>query len=397
MRRGNVLWHHIGRGVRGFSLAIIAILLFSLMPGPALAYSVDADWSPPTTVYIPETGQTIDRLFLDLWRSGGSEATFGYPITPEIAEPDGRIIQYFQYARFEYWPEGDANGNRVVLGAIGQDIKPLVIPRRLGFRAATISSDSLEMSRAWLPLSQREAEAELEDEPSYRYVAESLHGVWGGFRAFWEATGEAAFLGNPLSEEYVLDGTNFQVFERGMLRWRAGEEIALVPVGQLLVDRYQLPTGPQAQGGIPTYNEDLFTPPNPVPAFNLAPPAPSSGRAIVVSLSQQALWAYEDGAVVRSTYVSTGTEKFRTPTGVFTIIRKVPIEDMQGVIGDESWFVPDVPNVLYFTNVGHALHGTYWHSNFGTPMSHGCINLPLDVAEWMYDWAPMGMVVQVVE
>jgi lipoprotein-anchoring transpeptidase ErfK/SrfK len=69
---------------------------------------------------------------------------------------------------------------------------------------------------------------------------------------------------------------------------------------------------------------------------------------------------------------------------------------MEGVIGGEYYNVPDVPWVLYFTNSGHALHGTYWHNNFGTPMSHGCVNLPLDVAAWLYDWAPMGTPVRVV-
>jgi lipoprotein-anchoring transpeptidase ErfK/SrfK len=59
--------------------------------------------------------------------------------------------------------------------------------------------------------------------------------------------------------------------------------------------------------------------------------------------------------------------------------------------------VPDVPWVLYFTNSGHALHGTNWHNNFGTPMSHGCINLPMDVAAWLYDWAPLGTPVLVVQ
>jgi lipoprotein-anchoring transpeptidase ErfK/SrfK len=51
---------------------------------------------------------------------------------------------------------------------------------------------------------------------------------------------------------------------------------------------------------------------------------------------------------------------------------------------------------MYFTNEGHALHGTYWHNNFGTPMSHGCVNLPMDVAEWMYDWAPEGTAVTII-
>ncbi|MCD6030113.1 MAG: ErfK/YbiS/YcfS/YnhG family protein, partial [Thermomicrobiales bacterium] len=49
-----------------------------------------------------------------------------------------------------------------------------------------------------------------------------------------------------------------------------------------------------------------------------------------------------------------------------------------------------------FTDEGHALHGTYWHSNFGMPMSHGCVNLPMDVAEWMYRWAPEGTPVTVI-
>ena len=76
---------------------------------------------------------------------------------------------------------------------------------------------------------------------------------------------------------------------------------------------------------------------------------------------------------------------------------KMPEQDMAGVIGGEYYNVPKVPDVLYFTDRGHAIHGTYWHENFGTPMSHGCINLPMDVADWMYEWAPMGMAVLIVE
>jgi L,D-transpeptidase catalytic domain len=221
--------------------------------------------------------------------------------------------------------------------------------------------------------------------------------VWGGFRAFWEATGEAAYLGNPLSEEYIADGISYQTFERGQLRWREGEDITMTPVGAMLTDRYDLSTDPQPQGAIPVYDEALFVPPVAIPAWDAAPPAPGGGRAVVVSLSQQALWAYEDGAVVRSTYVSTGKEKFRTPAGFYTVNSKVPEQDMAGVIGGESYNVPKVPDVLYFTNRGHAIHGTYWHENFGVPMSHGCINLPMDVADWMYAWAPLGMVVLIVE
>ena len=375
---------------------IVAVLVTGAVPAVS-AYPIDPNWSPPTTVYIPETGQSIDGLFLDLWRSGGGAMSYGNPITPEITEEKGKIIQYYQYARFEYWPEGDENGNYVTLGEIGRELGPPLLVRRFVNRATTAPGEELTVARAWQLLSDRSATLMAIEQPSYRFVPETRHGVWGGFRAFWEATGEAAYLGNPLSEEYIVDGVSYQTFERGQLRWREGEDITMTPVGAMLTDRYDLSTDPQPQGAIPVYDEALFVPPVAIPALDAAPPAPGGGRAVVVSLSQQALWAYEDGVVVRSTYVSTGKEKFRTPTGLFTVNSKVPEQDMAGVIGGEAYNVPKVPDVLYFTNRGHAIHGTYWHENFGVPMSHGCINLPMDVAEWMYEWAPMGMAVLIVE
>jgi lipoprotein-anchoring transpeptidase ErfK/SrfK len=145
------------------------------------------------------------------------------------------------------------------------------------------------------------------------------------------------------------------------------------------------------------FPEDVSDPnPWPVPAWDMAPPAPTDGRAVVVSLSMQALWAYENGEVVRSTYVSTGMEGTPTPVGLFWVNNKFPIETMEGTIAGEDYLVKDVPDVMYFNDQGDALHGAYWHSNFGVPMSHGCVNLPLDVAAWMYEWAPMGMAVQIL-
>jgi lipoprotein-anchoring transpeptidase ErfK/SrfK len=128
--------------------------------------------------------------------------------------------------------------------------------------------------------------------------------------------------------------------------------------------------------------------------------APATGAAkpqktIVISISQQTLWAYKGHQVVLSSYVSTGRTGFDTPVGSFAVLTKLPSQTMEGVIGGEYYNVPDVPDVMYFTNRGHALHGTYWHNNFGTPMSHGCVNLPMDVAAWMFQWAPVGMRVEI--
>ncbi|MDP9473018.1 MAG: L,D-transpeptidase, partial [Chloroflexota bacterium] len=59
--------------------------------------------------------------------------------------------------------------------------------------------------------------------------------------------------------------------------------------------------------------------------------------------------------------------------------------------------VKDVPNVMYINFDAEALHGAYWHDNFGTPMSHGCINLPLDVSAFLFGWAPLGTPVSVLD
>jgi lipoprotein-anchoring transpeptidase ErfK/SrfK len=120
------------------------------------------------------------------------------------------------------------------------------------------------------------------------------------------------------------------------------------------------------------------------------------GKKIVVSIGQQAMWAYKGDKVVISSLVSTGRAGFDTPLGNYAILSKLESQTMEGVIGGEYYNVPDVPWVMYFTNSGHALHGTYWHNNFGTPMSHGCVNLPMDVAAWLFQWAPVGTPVLIV-
>ena len=51
--------------------------------------------------------------------------------------------------------------------------------------------------------------------------------------------------------------------------------------------------------------------------------------------------------------------------------------------------LPDVPWTMYFYQ-DYGIHGTYWHHNFGHPMSHGCVNMQTDDAKWLYDWAPLG-------
>ncbi|MER3406165.1 MAG: hypothetical protein C4289_14235 [Chloroflexota bacterium] len=371
-------------------VAVASVLLALLLPASGGERADAADfpgrWSPPRTVYIPQTGQTIDGVFLDFWRANNGISNYGYPITPELTER-GRTVQYYQYARFEYWPD-DPDGNVVHLGAIGQELRPIVVLRTGAVlsqrgRGGDAASEAAKIARAWLPLDEKYAKKPNTD--TWRYVPETRHSVQFGFKAWWEATGEASYLGNPLTEEYVLHGITYQVFERGQLAWKPGSDPWLVPLGEVLAKRYKLDTSPRPQGDIPAYDESLFNP----------PPSATGEKWIEVNLSTQYLIAWQGDTEVAETYVSTGRPGFDTPTGTFFINSKLESEDMAGVIGGEYYNVPDVPWVMYFTNVGHALHGTYWHNNFGTPMSHGCVNLPMDFAAWLYQWAPIGTRVEI--
>ena len=111
---------------------------------------------------------------------------------------------------------------------------------------------------------------------------------------------------------------------------------------------------------------------------------------IDVDLSQQMLYAYEGDTIVASFLVSTGVAAFPTVVGQFHVYLKFEYTDMAG----PGYYLPDVPYTMYFYR-GYGIHGTYWHSNFGTPMSHGCVNMYTPDAEWLFYWAPMGTLVNV--
>ena len=120
-------------------------------------------------------------------------------------------------------------------------------------------------------------------------------------------------------------------------------------------------------------------------------------KRMIVDLSEQWLYVYEGGEVVLTVPVSTGRDDFNTPVGLHRVQWKAALRTMKGTSNGETWEVPDVPHAIYINNRGVALHGTYWHTRFGTGvrLSHGCVNLPLDAAALLYDWAAIGTVVEV--
>ena len=373
-------------------------LLISLIGTPLAASAqqitstTPSNWSPPRTVYIPETGQSIDGVFLDFWRANNGIANYGYPVTPEFTMADGHVAQYYQYARYEYWPEA-GDGQVVRLGSIGDDLRPKSLQRNSV--ASTGESDVktgtsanaevAQMTRAWLPLDK---ESRKKNSDTYAYIKESKHSISNGFKTWWDMTGGTAYLGNPLTQEYALKGTTYQVFERGQLAWEKDKGVWLVPLGNVLAQQHQVSTDPVAQGNLPAYSEELFVAPKQEKKGN-------GERWIEVNLSTQYLIAWEGDVSIAETYVSTGRPGFDTPPGTYHVLVKLETQTMEGVIGGEYYNVPDVPWVQYFTNYGHALHGTYWHNNFGAVMSHGCVNLPMDFAEWLYGWTSIGTRVEI--
>ncbi|MCE9646611.1 MAG: L,D-transpeptidase [Chloroflexi bacterium] len=122
------------------------------------------------------------------------------------------------------------------------------------------------------------------------------------------------------------------------------------------------------------------------------PPVAGTGGEhwIDVNLSEQRVYAYEGDTVVNSFIVSTGTWQTPTVTGRYKIWIKLLSTTMTG----PGYYLPNVPYTMYFYK-GYGLHGTYWHNNFGTPMSHGCVNLRTSDAEWLYNFSSVGTVVNV--
>ncbi len=115
-----------------------------------------------------------------------------------------------------------------------------------------------------------------------------------------------------------------------------------------------------------------------------------AGHWIDVDLTNQMVYAYDGNNVVNSFLVSTGTWLHPTVTGQFHIYVKYTYTEMVG----DDYDLPNVPNTMYFYE-GYALHGTYWHSNFGTPMSHGCVNLSIPDSAWLFQFASVGTLVNV--
>ena len=320
----------------------------------------------PQRVYFPQSEHHLDNQygFLDYWRANGQVLRFGYPLT-EVIEEDGRPVQYFERARMEYHAENAGTPYSVLLGLFGRELT-----QGRQFPIGPVSSG--------------------------RLFPETGYTVFGRFLQYWTRWGGLPVFGYPIGESYVEtqpDGQQLAVqwFERARLEyhpdnvhpfWKEREqangtqilqlyEILMGQLGREVAEgRGVSLAGVVRAQGVPDWSPALWP------------------QRIVIDLSDQQVTAYEGGLLVFRAGASTGKDGFETPPGNYSVYGKLLYDDMTGNLQGEEYDVRKVPYVMYF-HLGYAIHGTYWHDRFGTGarVSHGCVNLSMDHAEWLWNWA----------
>jgi lipoprotein-anchoring transpeptidase ErfK/SrfK len=129
----------------------------------------------------------------------------------------------------------------------------------------------------------------------------------------------------------------------------------------------------------------------------ISPDVPADEKRIDVDLKNQLVTAYEGDKSVFTARVATGAsfhmadgtvQDFGTPLGKHRIYMKLPSQHMVGgAAGDADFYdLPGISWISYFVTRGIAFHGTYWHNDYGTPRSHGCVNMLPEDAKWIYMW-----------
>jgi hypothetical protein len=122
------------------------------------------------------------------------------------------------------------------------------------------------------------------------------------------------------------------------------------------------------------------------------PEGVENGKWIEVNLHEQTIAAYENKQLVFASLVASGIEPFWTKPGLFQIYEKYDATPMRGSFEadrSDAYYLEDVPWTMYYDDA-RALHGAYWHNGFGAVRSHGCVNLSVGDARWLYDWAEVG-------
>lgn len=154
--------------------------------------------------------------------------------------------------------------------------------------------------------------------------------------------------------------------------------------GKLLSDWYPRPQNASSILSTASVDDNAST--YSVPAPHFTDGKPEIAKLIEVDLAKQRLYAYENGLLVATYLVSTGTKTYPTKPGNYAVMRKVAIKEYIG----PGYDLKNTHWNTQFSARGDYFHEAWWHKKFGQPMSHGCVNMRLNDAKFIYDWAPVG-------
>jgi lipoprotein-anchoring transpeptidase ErfK/SrfK len=193
------------------------------------------------------------------------------------------------------------------------------------------------------------------------------------------------------SQIYGWQQLGFRLYY-GSIHW--AEAIEPGPTGEMWYRIYDDLTG------FPYYINPLHVRALPVEDLSaITPEIPVESKRVEINLTTQSMLAFEYDKQVFKTTISSGVPNgprgadglaTKTPAGDFRILDKMPNKHMGNgnLFADfTDYELPGVPWTSFFTLQGHAFHGTYWHQNFGVPMSRGCINMRTEEAKWLFRWA----------
>lgn len=444
----------LGRGRRVGHAALLALCLLLITavdgiapaaaapPGRELPSWVDA----PDRVYFAETGHHLAEPFLFYWRMNGERTVFGLPISEPVSQADGNVVQYFERMALRYRPNAggatalvtgfNALTNTSVnlrvgpgtgwgkVGVLGTQQRVRLVGGPLPdadgapwyqvagifgtgwtkgeflerhddpISIATVAVDldhPRTSERAFARLAGVVVGALGPNNDDLTYFPTTGHALAAPFLKFWEANGGTSIFGLPVSEAFQeASGDDGKVrltqyFEHVRMEYHsdlAGSAAAvqLSLLGRRAAEVARVNTravGRRADS--PVYSPDLFV----------------GIKWLEVSIGQQRLTAWEGDLPILSTLVRTGKTGWDTPRGTFRTFRKVQMEDMTLLdpSDPEYYYTPNVPWIMYFLEGGFAVHGAVYDDQWGTPTSHGCVNVPVDLARYLYSWAPVGTLV----
>lgn len=363
----------------------------------------------PLDVYVPETGHAVRGYMLDYWRANGAASVYGNPISEPFGAANGLYSQAFERGVFQFSPEwmwtDDAAVRLMPIGTreVRED--------RLNTRSDGRRTGADRRASAWRPGSESTVRTEEITYEAGRFSNTTGYSIFGQFAEWYDSHEGWFYMGAPISEPHMERGLTVQYFENGILMQNAEGAVVPAPLPREKPEIYGIDTTPVEQADRPEFTETLFYK-NGNPA-GVDTSTLSGRKRIDISIGEQMMRVYQGDTLVLEQDISTGLAPNDTEIGAFHIRIKFEKQDMAGFTSDtgevvglaggdgiqtgNQYMVKDVPHVMYFNYQAEALHGAYWHSNFGQRMSHGCVNQPLETAAYMYDFAPLGTPVNVYE